>query len=411
MTASVYVLGGAQTDFARNWAREGLDLFDMFAETTRATLADARVEPGEIEVGHVGNFVAELFCRQGLLGGFFGLVDPAFADLPAARHEAACASGSIAVLAAMAEIEAGRYDCALVLGIEQMRNVPGGEAAEHLGAAIWTGHECQDVRWPWPHLFARLGDEYERRYGLDYAHLMAIARNNFDNGRRNPNAQTRRWEFTDASFTADDEANPVIDGRIRKQDCGQVTDGAAGIVLAGERTARAWARRHGRTLESLPRIKGWGHRTAPIAFDAKLEASRDAPHIFPHVRRATAEALSRAGLEDAWQLDGIETHDCFTTTEYMAIDHFGLTEPGENWKIIEDGSIQPGGRLPINPSGGLIGLGHPVGATGVRMVLDCARQVTGNAGPCQVEGARDFATLNVGGSACTVVSFVVGRDD
>jgi len=296
-----------------------------------------------------------------------------------------------------------------VLGIEQMRNVPGGEAAEHLGAAIWTHHECQGVRWPWPHLFARLGDEYERRYGLKHEHLMAISRNNFDNARRNPYAQSRNWTFTEASFTADDEANPVIDGRIRKLDCGQVTDGAAAVVLAGERKAREWARRHDVPLESLPRIKGWGHRTAQIAFEPKLVASRDALHVFPHVRRATAEALARAGMDDVYALDGIETHDCFTTTEYMAIDHFGLTPPGENWKVIEDGTIAMGGRLPINPSGGLIGLGHPVGATGVRMVLDCARQVTGRAGDCQVEGARDFATLNVGGSACTVVSFVVGR--
>jgi acetyl-CoA acetyltransferase len=91
----------------------------------------------------------------------------------------------------------------------------------------------------------------------------------------------------------------------------------------------------------------------------------------------------------------------------MAIDHFGITAPGERWRAIEDGTIARGGRLPINPSGGLIGLGHPVGATGVRMVLDAVCQVTGRAGDCQVEGANRFATLNIGGSATTVVSFVV----
>ena len=409
MATPVYVLGGVQTDFAKNWARDGEDIYDMFRTATEATLADARVEPREIGTGHVGNFVAELFCRQGLLGGFFGLVHPDFAALPASRHEAACASGSIAVLAAMADIEAGRYPSALVIGLEQMRNVPGAEAAEHLGAAIWTGHECEDVRWPWPHLFSRLGEEYDRRWGLRHEHLMAIARQNFDNARRNPYAQTRRWQFTDESFTADDEANPVIDGMIRKQDCGQITDGAAGVVLASEDFARDWARRHGLRLADVPRIKGWGHRSGAISFQHKLDANRDATHLFPHVRLAINEALGRAGIHDVYALDGIETHDCFTTTEYMAIDHFGLTAPGENWRVIEDGTIAPDGRLPINPSGGLIGLGHPVGATGVRMLLDAARQVTGSAGECQVAGARDFATLNIGGSACTAVSFVVGR--
>jgi acetyl-CoA C-acetyltransferase len=92
----------------------------------------------------------------------------------------------------------------------------------------------------------------------------------------------------------------------------------------------------------------------------------------------------------------------------MAIDHLGLTAPGESWKAVEDGSIEMGGRLPINPSGGLIGLGHPVGATGVRMALDAFKQVTGTAGDYQVEGAKTCQTLNIGGSTTTTVSLIVG---
>ena len=107
-------------------------------------------------------------------------------------------------------------------------------------------------------------------------------------------------------------------------------------------------------------------------------------------------------------MNAIETHDCFTTSEYMAIDHFGLTKPGESWKAVEDGTIELGGKMPINPSGGLIGAGHPVGATGTRQVLDAYRQVTGRAGDYQVEGASRIATLNIGGSGTTTVCFVVG---
>jgi len=107
-------------------------------------------------------------------------------------------------------------------------------------------------------------------------------------------------------------------------------------------------------------------------------------------------------------IDGLETHDCFTPSEYLAIDHVGITGPGESWKAIENGDLEIGGRLPVNPSGGLIGGGHPVGATGVRMLVDASRQVTGRAGEFQVEGARTFATLNIGGSTTTTVSFVVG---
>jgi acetyl-CoA C-acetyltransferase len=123
------------------------------------------------------------------------------------------------------------------------------------------------------------------------------------------------------------------------------------------------------------------------------------------------DAFRRAGLADVWGVDAIETHDCFTTSEYMAIDHFGLTEPGKSWQAIEEGVIDLDGQLPINPSGGLIGCGHPVGGTGTRQVLDAYRQVTDTAPGYQVNGAKKVATLNIGGSGTTSVSFIVGTEN
>ena len=409
MAEPVFILGGYQTDFARNWHREGDDLFAMFKATLEGGLEDTGLEPEEIESAHVGNFTAELFCNQGQLGGFFAAVDDRFSGMPAQRHEAACASGSMAILSAMAEIEAGRYDLVCVLGIEMMRNVPGDQAAQFIGGpAMFSGKECEGVKYPWPHIFSELGDEYDARFGLKQAHLAEIARNNFANGRRNPNSQTRKWTFGNASFEEDDEANPVIDGRIRRQDCGQVSDGGAVIFLAGEQRARAYCEAHGKSLDDLARIDGWGHRTAHIGYQPKIEASKAEDYVFPHVRKAVSDALDRAGVGSAKQLHTVEVHDCFTTTEYMAIDHLGLTDPGESWKIIENGAIAIDGDHPINPSGGLIGSGHPVGATGVRMMLDCSKQVTGKAGDYQVEGADTVGMLNIGGSTTTVASFVVG---
>ena len=404
----VYILGGWQSDFSKNWARAGMDFADAFAEVVEHGLAATGLEPREIESGHVGNFTGELFGGQGLLGGFFGLVHPDFDGMPTARHEAACASGSVAILAATAEIEAGRYDLSCVVGLELMRNVSGLQAAQNLGAAAWAGHELQDATFLWPRAFSDLGEEYDRRWGLKYEHLSRIAEINFENGRRNPNAQTRQWAFGDKSFTQDDEANPVVEGMIRKNDCGQVTDGAAILFLASAKRAAEYAARRGIALDSLPRIKGWGHRSAPISYERKVRASEGQPYVFPQVRRAILDARTRAGIADVSELDAVETHDCFTTTEYMAIEHLGLTEPGEAWKAIEDGSIAMGGRLPVNPSGGLIGVGHPVGATGVRMALDAFKQVTGTAGEYQVEGAKTVQTLNIGGSTTTTVSLVVG---
>ena len=119
---TVFVLGGAQTDFARRWSREEKDLFDGMGEALRAGAERARVELGEVDVTHVGNFVGERFRGQGHLGGLVASLDPALRGKPSSRHEAACASGSVAALAAMADLEAGYYDLACVLGVEEMRN-------------------------------------------------------------------------------------------------------------------------------------------------------------------------------------------------------------------------------------------------------------------------------------------------
>ena len=403
-----YILGGSQTDFARNWSREGLSLFDLFSESVQSALQEVKMDASEIGVGHVGNFVAELFAGQGQIGGWFGHVDQGFAGMPSSRHEGACASGSLAILAAMADLESGRYETAIVAGVEYMKNVPGGVAARNLGTAAWAGREGEEATYLWPAMFSDLCDVYEERFGLDYAHLAEISRINFENAKRNPNAQTRGWAFNENSFKQDDIANPVIEGWMRKQDCGQVTDGAAVIILANEKVAKAYCDKRGLSLETLPYIEGWGHRTAPLLMQTKLEESAGTQdHIFPWTRKAITDAYARAGIIGPEQLDAIETHDCFSITEYMAIEHFGLTDPGEGWKAVESGMIDHSGALPINPSGGLIGQGHPVGATGVRMMLDASKQVTDRAGDMQVDGAKRVATYNVGGSATTNVSFIV----
>ncbi len=405
MTQQVFVLGGAQTDFARNWTRESAEpLRDMLADAVTGALADADVPAADVQTGHVGNLAAELFTGQAHLGALFTTLDPAWSALPTGRHEAACASGSLAVLVAMTEIEAGRYDVAVVAGVELMRNVGGQQAAEHLGSAAWIGREEFPDGLPWPTLFERIEREVDERYGLDRAHLDRISELNRASALQNPQAQTRAW--TPVVTGADDAANPRVVGEMRASDCGRITDGAAAVVLASARYAREWSRTRGRTPAL---IRGWGHRTGSLGLEDKLTASRGAEYLFPHLRTAVTDAYGRAGIAGPSDLDAVELHDCFTITEYVALDHLGVTPPGKSFEAVEDGRIAPGGALPVNPSGGLIGAGHPVGATGVRMLNDAARQVTGRAGETQVEGAATVATLNIGGSAATVIALVVGR--
>lgn len=397
-----FILGSAQTDFARVWSREGLDISDMIREAALAAMEDARVEPARIGAVHVGNAFAELQRGQAHLGAMVAQVIPELWGVPAMRHEGACASASLAVLSAMAEIEAGRYDCVLVIGVEELKNTPGDVASVNQNAAGWQGREDIDCRFLWPAVFGLAAQEYERRHGLDRRHLNRIAEINYANARRNPLAQTRRWQFNALSFTDDDNANPLIEPGTRRQDCAQITDGAAALVLAAPDFAEQWRRRTGRRPA---RIAGRGHRNAGLRFRDKL--ARAGTHLFPHLRQAIEDAWARAGIPGIEAVSGIETHDCFTTTEYIAIDHLGLTPPGQSWQAIEEGVIEPGGRCPVNMSGGLIGCGHPVGATGARMLHDAARQVLGQAGEMQIPGATRIQTLNIGGSFGTVVSFVV----
>lgn len=399
----VFILGGYQTDFARNWKREGNDFSSAIVEVVNGALEATGVPAEDLQVGHLGNFAAELYTMQGHLGAFMLEASPALYGMPTGRHEAACASGSIATLAALADVRAGNYDVAIVVGVEQMKTVDSTTGGDYLGTAAWYEREAKGVNFPFPALFGRLGDEYETRYGLNDQYLRRISEINFDNAKKNPLAQTRDWKHDP------DKMNAQLAGRIKIRDASQVTDGAAAVVIASPSYAAEYAKARGLDVEAMPRFLGWGHRTAPILFDEKVRESAGAEYVLPHTRQAIVDAFGRAGIGDVFELDAIETHDCFTTSEYMAIDHFGITPPGQSWQALEDEVVDLHGKLPMNPSGGLIGAGHPVGGTGVRQVLDAYRQVAGTAGGYQVEGASKVATLNLGGSATTSVCFVIGN--
>ena len=395
---SIWMMGGYQTDFARNWHREGLDFADLTREAVTATCEAAGIGPEAIEVIHVGNAFGEMFTGQGHLGAMPATVIPELWGTPATRHEAACASGGTALLAAMADLKAGLYDVALVLGVELEKTVPGDEAARNLGAAAWAGHEGEQAKFMWPYMFAEMAEEYDRRYGLDFAHLRRIGEINFANARSNPNAQTRGW--TDLVFEADDARNPLVEGRLRRLDCSQITDGAAGVILVSDRYRQAHPQAQPWSL-----VSGWGHTTAGLSLESKLGRRDDSPYLLPHLRTAITDALDRARV-DLDDLDGLEIHDCFSMSEYLTIDHLGLTAPGRSFEAIDSGAIERGGALPINPSGGLLGGGHPVGASGIRMLLDASAQVSDRAGDMQIDGANTFGTVNFGGSTATCVTLV-----
>lgn len=414
----VYVLGGAQTDFERNWTKEGKSEVALLKEAMGDALSATGITYGDISrlndegrvACFVGNFIGERYVDQGHLGALLTEISPAFYGVPSARYEAACASGSVALDAAISKIRLGDYDLAIVVGWELMKTVSSKECGDILGRAAYYRKECPGVDFPFPTLFGQLANETVSKYGLNrdayFDDLAVISVINYNNAKRNPLAQTRKWfmDYEEASHRGTD-TNPFVGGTLGVSDCSQVTDGAAVVLLASERMVSELS------YAGLPHVKGYGHRTAPMVFAQKMAESKDNPFILPWTRRAVLDAYDRAGIgvED---IDVIETHDCFTSSEYVAISAFGITEPGREYEAVRDGRIAFDGTIPINPSGGLIGCGHPVGASGVRMFLDIAKQVAGTAGAYQVRYSgglpQNAAMLNIGGTATTNYVFVLG---
>lgn len=415
--SKVYILGGAQTDFERNWKKEGKGMVAILKEVMADGLAHAGLSFDDVKALNgdnrvacfVGNFIAEKYVDQGHLGAFLTEVDPAFYGVPSARYEAACASSSVAIDAAATKIRADEYDVAIVVGWELMKTVDSKIGGDFLGRAAYYEKEGKGIELPFPKLFGRLADETLKKYPeLDEKRYMdALARIsviNYGNAKRNPLAQTRKWFMSyDQASTRGTETNPLVGGKLAVSDCSQVTDGAAVVVLCSERFVKE------RGIENKPIIKGYGHRTAPMLFDKKMADNEGSEYILPWTRQACLDAYERAGLT-VNDIDVFETHDCFTSSEYAAISAFGLAEPGKEYEAVESGLLAFDGAKPINPSGGLIGCGHPVGASGARMFLDLYKQVTGTAGSYQVENVKNGMMLNIGGSATTNYVFIVGKE-
>lgn len=416
MGNKVYILGGAQTDFERNWTKEGKNFIAMLKEVVSDGFEEAgfsfdeltRLNKDNRVCAFVGNFIAEQYISQGHLGAFLTEVDPAFYGVPSARYEAACASSSVALDAAITKIKAGEYDVCIVVGWEVMKSVNSKIGGDILGRAAYYEKEGKGIDLPFPTLFGRLADATIEKYSLDQErYLNALARIstiNYANAKRNPLAQTRKWfmNYEEASHRGT-ESNPRVGGLLGVSDCSQVTDGAAVVVLCSEKYMQEMG------INDKPIVKGYGHRVAPMLFDKKIADNKESEYVLPWTRQACVDAYNRAGLT-VDDIDVFETHDCFTSSEYAAVSAFGITEPGKEWDAVESGLIDFGGAKPINPSGGLIGCGHPVGASGARMFVDLYKQVTGKAGNYQVKGAKNGMMLNIGGSATTNYVFIVGKE-
>ena len=395
MNEPVYIVGAGRTDFQRNLRKSGGTLRDLIVEAGTAAIVDARIAAKDVEAAVVGNFASGLFTGQLHLGAFVTEIDSALRGMPTMHVEAACASGGVAVLAAAQQIMGGLRDVVLVIGAEQQKTMSAADGANVLGAAADCSTErAQYGDFMFPKLFARIAQLYAARYGLDDMQLAKVAVKNRVHARLNPLAQMRDSTLPLEQACATSEENRSIAPPLKLSDCSPITDGSAAVVLCSQRFLERLGPRQ------AIRLLGYGHTTDYLPLDKKAVPD------FPIAAKAAAQAYAMAGVGPR-DLHGAELHDCFSISEIVQYELLGFAAAGEGVALLESGAtFLPKGRCPVNAGGGLLGDGHPVGATGVRQVVEAYQHLTGRAGARQIAGAKRFLTCNIGGSVTTTVVMI-----
>ncbi len=386
MTAAI--IGWAHMPFGKH-AEETVE--SMVVRVTNEALIHAGISASDVDEIVLGHFNAG-FSPQDFTASLILQADDNLRFKPATRVENACATGSAAVHQGLKTIAAREARVVLVVGVEQMTTTPGPEIGKNLLKASYLKEES-DVEGGFAGVFGQIAGAYFQKYGDQSDALAMIAAKNHKNGVGNPYAQMRK-DFGYEFCRQPSDKNPFVAGPLKRTDCSLVSDGAAAIVLADIETALASKR--------AVAFRGNAH-----VQDFLPMSKRDILK-FEGCTIAWKRALERAGasLDD---LSFVETHDCFTIAELLEYEAMGLTRPGEGARAIKEGWTQMGGKLPVNPSGGLKAKGHPIGATGVSMHVLTAMQLCEEAGDIQVKNAKLGGIFNMGGAAVANYCSVLER--
>ncbi|HIE20977.1 MAG TPA: thiolase family protein [Acidimicrobiia bacterium] len=374
--SEVHIVGTGMTRFGKHPDR---DATDLGTEALREAIADAGIDPRAIEAAYCGH------VYQGMVTGQRILAQAGLAGLPLTNVENACSSGATAIREASLAIRAGEHDVVVAIGTEHLTN-------RFRGALTPDPSDPEAaVGATMPAVYAMRARRYMEEFGMTREQLALIPVKNKRNAAHNPLAHFR------TEITVEDvlQSRPIADP-LHLHDCSPVTDGAAVVVMMSEGALK----RHG---------NGRAVRLAASALRSGTVDTTPTSMTFEPLTRATAEdAYQRAGVgpED---IDFAEVHDCFSIAEVLRVEGLGLFPQGEYPAAVERGEADIGGRLPINPSGGLLGKGHPLGGTGVAQVVELVKQLRGEAGERQIEGARiglahcrGGKAVGIEGAACTV---------
>ncbi|MGW7366780.1 lipid-transfer protein [Streptomyces sp. NPDC054841] len=390
-----YIVGVGMTKFEKPESRDW-QYWDMAKEAGGAALADAGIAYDLVQQVPVG------YCFQASTAGQRAAYELGLTGVPVYNVNNNCATGSTALMMARQFVAGGLSDCVLALGFEKMKKgALGGGAdggggdfkvspvARHYG--IMAAAHGFEMTPPTAQIFGNAAREHMERYGTTPRQLAAVAAKNHRHSAGNPNAQFRDVYEVDEILAAKPIHQPLT-----KLQCSPTSDGAAAAVVVSER----FVVEHG-LHDKAVEIAGQAMTTDT----ADSFASGSCIDVVgrPMSRAAARQAYeaSGVGIDD---IDVIELHDCFSVNELLTYEALGMCAEGESGKLVESGATTYGGRWVVNPSGGLISKGHPLGATGLAQAAELTWQLRGEAGARQVPGARTGLAHNIGLGGAAVVT-------
>lgn len=383
----VAIVGMGCTSFGEHWDKSAND---MLVEAAYEALSDAGLTPWDIQAYWLGT------CASGWAG--ISLSEPLKIQYkPVTRVENFCATGTDAFRNACYAVASGAYDIAMAIGVEKLKD------SGYSGLVITPPPgDGTSPNYSAPAAFSLLAPAYFKKYGLDPETgkkvLARIAYKNHKNGALNPKAQFRKEVPMEKILKS-----PTVAAPLGVMDCSGVADGSAAAIIVRADDAKKF-KKDPIYVKALSVVCGPGHGAMHQDFD--FTSIRETYH-------AGLDAYRQAGVTDPRkEINMAEVHDCFTPTELVIYEDLGFSERGQAWQDVLDGVFDLDGKLPVNPDGGLKSFGHPIGASGLRMLYEMYLQLRGLAGPRQIDDPKLGLTHNLGGfpweAVCSVC--IVGKE-
>lgn len=395
-------IGTGRSEFHPKKPRPGLEHY--IKEAGKATLEQVG-GADNIDEGVIGNFMASRFVKQANLPGFVPYIDEKLQFKPAISVEGACGSGGLALMSGIKSVLAETAETVLALGVEVQNTVKAIYGADILAGAGWYQNRKNGHAYFFPGQFSDRAGAYYEKVGYDRARagMKRWFRNAIENARLDPTAQEFQNKVGDLDALYDKlkpNGAAFVDN-LNVLDCSKVSDGASAIAICSEEGLK----RAGIDKKDAVEVVGFAQVIRNITNDPQD------PTELQTIKKAAHQAMENAGVTID-KIGTIETHDCFSIAGVLATEALGLAKNGEGCDYVAAGNTARDGAMPMNTTGGLIGWGHPTGATGVHQAVTIWQQLTGKAGDAQIDIKEDRPygmTINMGGDDVTVVAIVYKR--